>query len=74
MLLIKKTIILGELQKSHWINAIILTAKKTIFNAKIDKKRSVKLIFNYERRKFRLRGREDSFEKRWGLMIEYYNE
>ena len=31
----KHVIILGELQKSHWINAIILNTKKFIFNAKI---------------------------------------
>ena len=69
---------MGDLQKSHWINALILNARKIIFNAKIDMstpskecvKRNVKLLFHYERLTFRLRGREDNFEKRWELMIE----
>ena len=37
-------------------------------------KRQVKLLFNYERLKYQLRNREDTFEKRWGNMIEYYEE
>ena len=78
----ENTIVLGELQKSHWLNANILVAKKTIFNAKIDMslpnihciKNGVKVLFNYERLKYTLRGREDIFEKRWGMMIYYYDE
>ena len=37
-------------------------------------KRNVKILFNYERIKYRLRRREDNFEKRWGMMIEYHDE
>ena len=57
---------------SHWLNAIILIAKKTMFNAKIDMsspnmdciKRGVKLLFNYERLKYIPRGRDDTFERK----------
>ena len=53
-------IVLGELQKAHWLNAIILITKKTIFNAKTNLtspslecvKRQVKHLFNYERQKY----------------------
>ena len=60
--IVENTIVLGELQKSHWLNAIILIAKKTIFNAKIDMslpniycfnfQNGVKVLFNYERLKY----------------------
>ena len=33
-------------------------------------KRNVKLLFNYERLKYKLRGKEGLFEKMWGLSIE----
>ena len=64
------------------MNAVALITKKVIFNAKTNLstsyiesvKRNVKLLFNYERQTFSLKGREDSFEKRWGLMIDYYDE
>ena len=30
----ERIIVLGELQKAHWINAVILLTKKTIFNSR----------------------------------------
>ena len=73
---------MGELQKSYWINVIILITKKVFFNAKKEMaiprlvciKRQVKLLFSYERLKYGLRSREDSFEKRWGIMVDYQDE
>ena len=64
------------------LNAIILITKKVIFNAKTNMptpsfecvRRNVKLLFNYERLKFRIKGREDKFEKISGLMIDYFDE
>ena len=55
-----KTIILGELQKAHWINAIILITKKVIFNARtgitiptIDSiKNQVKNLYKFEKLHF----------------------
>ena len=35
----EQKIILGEYQKSYWVNIVILMAKKVIFNAKIDCKK-----------------------------------
>ena len=78
----EQVIILGELQKSPWINAIILNTKTTIFDVKINLsspnietiKKNVILLFNYERFKYRVRGREENFEKRWGLYIDYFED
>ena len=75
-------IILGELQKSHWLNAIILITKKTIFNARTNStcprfegvKRQVKNLYDYERHKYTLMEREDKFEKSWGMLLDYYDE
>ena len=57
-----KTIILGELHKAHWINAIILITKKVIFNARTgitiptfdSIKNQVKNIYKYEKYKYTL--------------------
>ena len=76
------TIILGELNKSHWLNAIVLITKKTIFNAKINMtspdmyciRNGVKTLFEYEKLKFTLLDRYDILEKRWGMMLEYFEE
>ena len=71
-------IILGELQRAHWLNAIIVITKKTIFNAKTNStcprfecvKRQVKCLYSYERHKYTLVEREDKFEKRWGMLLD----
>ena len=75
-------VILGELQRAHWLNAIILITRKTIFNAKTNLsspnfecvKRQVKCLFNYERQKYTLMEREDKFKKGWGMLLDYYDE
>ena len=51
-----RIIILGELQKAHWVNAVILLTKKTIFNARTNItiptiegiKNQVKNLYRYE--------------------------
>ena len=78
----KNIIILGELQKSFWINAIILITKKTIFNARINEtipnfesiKSQVKNLYIYKRNKYILIEREDKLEQRWGVLMEHYEE
>ena len=68
----EQTVILGELQKSYWMNVVILITKKVIFNAKIDGKIpklfSVKnntiSVYKHELLKFQVMQKEDLFEKR----------
>ena len=75
-------IVLGELQKSFWLNAIILITKKTIFNARkndtIPKlesiKTQVKNLYIYEKIKYTLLERMDKLEQRWGMLLEHYEE
>ena len=77
-----RIIILGELQKAHWINAVILLTKNTIFNSRINNtcptfvsiKKQVKNLYNYEKYKYTLCDREDKLEQRWGIMLEYLEE
>ena len=77
-----KTIILGELHKAHWINAIILITKKVIFNARtgttiptVDSiKIQVKNLYKYEKYKYTLCDREDKLEQRWGILLDYFEE
>ena len=72
-----RLIILGELQKAHWINAVILLTKKVIFNSRINDtsptflsiKTQVKNLYKYEKYKYTLCDREDKLEKRWGMII-----
>ena len=47
--------------------------KQTCPTPNIECVKNVELLFNYERQFF-LKGREDNFEKRLGLMIDYYEE
>ena len=78
----EQTIILGENKKSFWINAIILITKKVIFNAKLNCKTpsifSVKFqtraLFNQEELKYNILQRNENFVKRWGLLIDYFEE
>ena len=78
----EQTIILGENKKSFWINAIILITKKVIFNAKLNCKTpsifSVKFqtraLFNHEELKYNILQRNENFVKRWGLLIDYFEE
>ena len=75
-------IILGELQKSFWLNAIILITEKPIFNARINEtmpflesiKTQVKNLYIYEKNKYTLMERMDKLEQRWGMLLEYYEE
>ena len=75
-------IVLGELQKSFWINAIILITKKTIFNARINDtipkfesiQTQVKNLYIYEKNKYTLLERIDKLEQRWGMLLEHYEE
>ena len=77
-----KTIILGELHKAHWINAVILLTKKPIFNARTSItiptinsiKNQVKNLYRYEKYKYTLCDREDKLEQRWGILLEYFEE
>ena len=77
-----RIIILGELQKAHWINAVILLTKKTIFNSRINTtcppfesiKKQVKNLYNYEKYKYTLCDREDKLEQRWGILLDYFEE
>ena len=77
-----RLIILGELQKAHWINAVILLTKKVIFNSRINDtcptfssiKTQVKNLYKYEKYKYTLCDREDKLEKRWGMMLDYLEE
>ena len=72
--------ILGECQKSYWINIVILITKKVIFNAKLNGKVpnlfSVKyhtrILYNHEELKFRLIQKNDLFQRRWGMMIDHF--
>ena len=78
----EQKIILGENQKSYWINAIIVITKKVIFNAKLSSKvpniysvkHQTKSLYTYEELKFSLIQRNDNFERRWGLLINYFEE
>ena len=71
--------VLGELQKAHWINAVILLTNKVIFNSRINDtcptflsiKTQVKNLYKYEKYKYTLCDREDKLEKRWGMMLDY---
>ena len=77
-----KKIILGELYKAHWINAIILITKKVIFNARTSItiptfdsiKIQVKNLYKYEKYKYTLCDREDKLEQRWGILLDYFEE
>ena len=78
----EQKIILGECQKSYWINIVILITKRVLFNAKLDGKiprfysvrYNTKVVYNYELLKLRLIQKENLFEKRCGLMIDYMEE
>ena len=78
----EQKIILGENQKSYWINAIIVITKKVIFNAKLSSKvpniysvkHQTKSLYTYEELKFSLIQRNDNFERRWGMLINYFEE
>ena len=78
----EQKIILGENQKSYWINAIIVITKKVIFNAKLSSKvpniysvkHQTKSLYTYEELKFNLIQRNDNFERRWGMLINYFEE
>ena len=78
----EERIILGELKKSHWLNSIILITKKIIFTSKLNLtipsilciKAEVKNMFEYEKLKFILIDRHDLLEKRWGMMLEYFED
>ena len=77
-----RIIILGELQKAHWVNAVILLTKKTIFNARVNItiptmesiKNQVKTLYRYEKYKYTLCDREDKLEQRWGILLDYFEE
>ena len=77
-----RIIILGELQKAHWINAVILLTKKTILNSRINNtcptfesiKEQVKKLYNYEKYKYTLCDRVDKLEHRWGILLDYFAE
>ena len=75
-------IILGENEKSYWVNMVLLITKKVIFNAKIagkipslfSVKYNLQTIYNNELLKSRLIQKEYIFEKRWGIMMDYIEE
>ena len=72
--------ILGDHQFSYSDNAMILNTKKTIFNAKIADLipilYSVKnnVMFIHELLKFRLRDKEDIFEKGGAMFKPFHDE
>ena len=76
----EQKIILGENQKSYWINAIIVITKKVIFNAKLSSKvpniysvkHQTRSLYTYEELKFNLIQRNDNFQRRWGMLIDYF--
>ena len=78
----EQKIILGEYQKSYWINIVILMTKKVIFNAKLDCKKprlfsvkyGIKIVYKHEQLKARLSHRNTLFEKRWGILRDYMDE
>ena len=78
----EKKIILGENEKSYWVNMVLLITKKVIFNAKIagkipslfSVKYNLQTIYNNELLKSRLIQKEYIFERRWGIMMDYIEE
>ena len=68
----ERIIVLGELQKAHWINAVILLTKKTIFNSRTNNtcptflsiKTQVKNLYTYEKYKYTLCDREMGYNAR----------
>ena len=76
----EQKIILGENQKSYWINAIIVITKKVIFNAKLSSKvpnicsvkHQTRSLYTYEELKFNLIQRNNNFLRRWGILIDYF--
>ena len=71
----EQKMILGENQKSYWINVVILITKKVIFNAKLNGKvpnlfsvkYQTRILYNHEELKFSLIQKNDLFQKRWGI-------
>ena len=78
----EQKIILGETEKSYWINMVLLITKKVIFNAKIagkipnifSVKCNLKTTYTNELLKSKLIQKEYIFEKRWGIFIDYIEE
>ena len=78
----EQKIILGEYQKSYWINVVLLMTKKVIFNAKLDGKKprlfsvkyGTKIVYKHEQLKSRLLHKNTQFEQRWGILSDYLEE
>ena len=74
--------ILGENEKSYWVNMVLLITKKVIFNAKVagkipnlfSVKYNLQTIYTNELLKSKLTQKEYIFEKRWGIMMDYIKE
>ena len=72
--------ILGELDKAYWINIIILNTKKAIFLSKLQNsipslfkvKLFTKNMYDYEELKYTLQDKVNIFDKKWGMLTEYY--
>ena len=72
--------ILGEIDKAYWINIIILNTKKAIFLSKLQNsipslfkvKLFTKNLYDYEELKYTLLDKVNIFEKKWGMLTEYY--
>ena len=64
---------LGELDRAYWINIIILNTKlqnstPSLFKVKMFTRNS----YNYEELKYTMQDKENVFEKRWGILSDYY--
>ena len=78
----EQKIVLGEYQRSYWINIVLLMTKKVIFNAKLDCKKprlfsvkyGINIVYKHEQLKSRLLHRNVQFEKRWGILKDYLEE
>ena len=75
-----KVKILGGVDKAYWINIIILNTKKAIFLSKLQNsipslfkvKLSTKNLYDYEELKYTLLDKVNIFEKKLGMLTEYY--
>ena len=78
-----RIIILGEFQKAHWVNAVILLTKKTIFNARVNNtnptmesiKNQVKNLYRYMKNSnTHCVIERTNWNKRWGILLDYFEE
>ena len=75
-----RKIILGDLENPSQINIILLNAKKTIYQSKLDNRSSTLLqvqlnlrtVFNHEYYKSIINDRKHLFERKWSLLLNFF--